>query len=191
MDAANRHRRSIRLRGWDYTGAGAYFVTLVTHARATLFGDVVDGQMVLTEYGRIAAEEWVRTAEVRANVEMDEFVVMPNHVHGIIWIARRADGARQRLEDGASRRLAPTGGGREITVAAGSLGAIVGGYKSVVARRINDLRGMAGAPVWQRNYYERIVRSERELAAIRRYIRQNPANWAGDSENRTVDAGVA
>ncbi|MDI7277092.1 MAG: transposase [Anaerolineae bacterium] len=200
MNTADHHRRSIRLRGWDYTEAGAYFVTLVTHERATLFGDVVDGQVVLTEYGRIAAEEWVRTAEVRANVEMDEFVVMPNHVHGIVWIARRADGARQRLEDGARRRLedgarqrledgarrrlAPTRGGREITVAAGSLGAIVGGYKSAVARRINDLRGMTGAPVWQRNYYERVVRSEPELAAIRRYIQQNPANWAGDSENR-------
>lgn len=202
MDTTNRHRRSIRLRGWDYTAAAAYFVTIVTHERDMLFGEIVGGDVVLSTFGHVAAEEWPRTADVRANVEMDEFVVMPNHVHGIVWITsqppdaalragggarhRLHDGARHRLDDGARHRLAPTGDGRGISVGAGSLGAIVGGYKSVVARRINGLRGMPGAPVWQRNYYERIVRNERELAAIRHYILENPRNWPADCENRPV-----
>jgi putative transposase len=194
MDTADRHRRSIRLRGWDYTAAAAYFVTIVTHERDMLFGEIVGGEVVLSTFGHVAAEEWARTAAVRANVELDEFVVMPNHIHGIVWVTSPAGdvalpadvGARHRLDEGARHRLAPTGGGRGISVAAGSLGAVIGGYKSAVARRINDLRGTPGEPVWQRNYYERIVRNERELAAIRLYILENPRNWEVDCENRPV-----
>ena len=194
MATIDRHRRSIRLRGWDYTAAAAYSVTIVTHERDMLFGEIVGGEVVLSTFGHVAAEEWARTAAVRANVELDEFVVMPNHIHGIVWVTSRppdaalpADvGARHRLDEGARHRLAPTGGGRGISVAAGSLGAVIAGYKSAVARRINDLRGTPGEPVWQRNYYERIVRNERELAAIRLYILENPRNWEVDCENRPV-----
>jgi len=202
MATIDRHRRSIRLRGWDYTAAAAYFVTIVTHERDMLFGEIVGGEVVLSTFGHVAAEEWARTAAVRANVELDEFVVMPNHIHGIVWVTSPAgdvalpanagarhrldEGARHRLDEGARHRLAPTGGGRGISVAAGSLGAVIGGYKSAVARRINDLRGTPGEPVWQRNYYERIVRNERELAAIRLYILENPRNWEVDCENRPV-----
>ncbi len=182
MHTVDCHRRSIRLHGWDYASHGAYFVTLVTYRRDVLFGDVIDGAVALSVYGRIAAEEWMRTAEVRSNVEIDAFVVMPNHVHGVVWIT--GPDVAGRPDDGARHRLAPSGGGGGAGVAAGSLGAIVGGYKSVVARRINGLRGTPGEPVWQRNYYERIVRNERELVAIRRYIEENPANWAADGENR-------
>jgi len=194
MATIDRHRRSIRLRGWDYTAAAAYFVTIVTHERDMLFGEIVGGEVVLSTFGHVAAEEWARTAAVRANVELDEFVVMPNHIHGIVWVTSPAGdvalpanaGARHRLDEGARHRLAPTGGGRGISVAAGSLGAVIAGYKSAVARRINDLRGTPGEPVWQRNYYERIVRNERELAAIRLYILENPRNWEVDCENRPV-----
>ena len=210
MATIDRHRRSIRLRGWDYTAAAAYFVTIVTHERDMLFGEIVGGEVVLSTFGHVAAEEWARTAAVRANVELDEFVVMPNHIHGIVWVTSPAgdvalpadvgarhrvedgagqgldEGARHRLDEGARHRLAPTGGGRGISVAAGSLGAVIAGYKSAVARRINRLRGMPGAPVWQRNYYERIVRNERELDAIRLYILENPRNWEVDCENRPV-----
>ena len=108
MSSAYHHRRSIRLRGWDYTSAAAYFVTVVTHERQALFGDVVDGQVLLSEAGRIAAEEWARTAEVRANVELDEFVVMPNHVHGIIWIVDEGREGAPWRGTGARHGFAPS-----------------------------------------------------------------------------------
>lgn len=179
-DTERNRRRSIRLPEYDYTLSGAYFVTICTHNRESLFGRVVDGKMLLNEYGKIVCEEWFRTAEVRRNVELleGEFVVMPNHVHGIIWIVDAGNGV------GAQRRCAPTP--RGITpnnVAPGSLGAIVRAFKSTVTRRINELRNTPGGRVWQRNYYEHIIRTERALNAIRRYIRDNPRRWDLDRYN--------
>jgi REP element-mobilizing transposase RayT len=179
VNPVDHRRRSIRLRGWDYTEPGAYFVTIVTHGRQMLFGEIVDGVVLLSMYGRIAAEEWLRTPEVRAYVGIDEFVVMPDHVHGLLWITGHAWNAAQPRGQGATTPR----GGQRVTIAQGSLGAVVGGYKSIVARRINDSRGTPGAPVWQRNYYERIVRNQRELAAIRRYIQQNPSAWCPGCDN--------
>ena len=181
-DPKRRHRRSIRLKGYDYTQPGAYFVTICTHNRAPLFGRVVDGDMVLNVFGEMVWEEWFRTAQVRPYVELfsDEFVVMPNHVHGIIWI----------MGDplvGAQRRCAPTkpkpGGITPNNVALGSLGAIIRSFKSAVTRRINEMRDTPGARVWQRNYYEHIVRSEQALDLIRQYIIQNPLRWHLDRYN--------
>ncbi len=178
-DPAKHHRRSIRLPGYDYTQPGAYFVTICTHNREPLFGRVVNGEMVLNAWGRIVWEEWFRTAQVRPYVELfeDEFVVMPNHIHGIIWIVRDTVGAQ--------RRCAPTkpGGVTPNNVAPGSLGAIVRAFKSAVTKRINALRGTPGARVWQRNYYEHIIRNERALNAIRRYIAENPQRWHLDRYN--------
>ncbi len=175
-DPTKHHRRSIRLPGYDYTQPGAYFVTICTHRRAHLFGRVVDGEMVLNEYGEIVREEWFRTTQMRPYVELfeDEFVVMPNHVHGIIWIVEP--------NVGAQRRCAPPkpGGVTPNNVASGSLGAIIRSFKSAVTRRINVLRGTSGARVWQRNYWEHIIRNERALNAIRRYILYNPDRWAWD-----------
>ena len=163
-DPEKHHRRSIRLRGWDYTSPGAYFVTLCTHNGQCLFED--------ERFRQIAEEEWQRTAIIRPYVQLDEFVIMPNHIHGILWIVRDDN-------VGARRRLAPTPRGAP----SGSLGAIVGQYKSAVTRRINRIRKTPGAPVWQRNYYEHIVRKEDELRRIREYIRLNPLKWGLDREN--------
>src|SRR5437870_5143153 len=90
-DPNKHHRRSIRLKGFDYTQAGAYYITLVTHRREYLFGDIVSGEMRLNDFGRVVRDEWLNTARVRANVELDAFVVMPNHVHGILVIEDHAD----------------------------------------------------------------------------------------------------
>jgi putative transposase len=177
---APTHRRSIRLPGWDYTRTGAYFVTIVTYQRETLFGAIVDGEMVLSESGRIVAEEWERTAVVRPYVRLDEFVVMPNHIHGILVITdEHGRGTATR------RGMAPPCPyvGKFGKPIAGSLPTIVRAFKSAVAKRINERRGTPGVPVWQRNYYEHIVRNERELNAIRQYIRDNPGRWAEDAEN--------
>ena len=224
-DPQKHHRRSIRLKGYDYAQPGAYFITIVTHDRECLFGEIVDGEMRLNEFGEIARAEWFQTAVVRPNVVLhpDEFVVMPNHIHGIIWIVDNDEtdmvGATRRVAPttaahppaahpsidpptashspivGATRRVAPT------TVAqlpdstppmtptihprgpvTGSIGAIIGQFKSIATKRINDLRRTPGAPVWQRNYYEHIIRNERALNAIQRYILNNPANWKEDAE---------
>ena len=196
-DPDKHDRQSTRLPEWDYRTPAAYFVTVCTHDRVCLFGEVVRGRMSLNAYGRVVTAEWRRTERVRDNVMLDAFVVMPNHVHGIIVIT--ADGGASTDGDvspdssgilpdgtGANRgrgtaRRAPTGNERRFgKPRSGSLSTIVGAFKSAVTRCINRLRDTPGAPVWQRNFYERIVRHRREMDRTRTYIRQNPARWHGD-----------
>jgi len=180
-DPERHHRRSIRLKGYDYTRPGAYFVTISTYQRECLFGKLVDGEMRLNAYGEIVRDEWFKTAQIRPNVLLtaDEFVVMPNHIHGIIWIV---DDLETRPV-GATRRVAPTATQRPRGPEPGSIAAIVGSFKSAVAKRINRMRQTRGAAVWQRNYYEHIIRNERALRAIRRYILENPLRWHLDRYN--------
>ncbi len=173
-DPFKHHRRSIRLKGYDYSQAGAYYVTRVAQDRLYLFGEVWDGEMRLNEFGRIVAEEWLRTQSVRTNVELDEFVVMPNHFHGILVIASNLVGANRRFAPTTKTPRAPQ---------PNSIGAIMMQFKSIVTKRINALRDTQGAPVWQRNYWEHVVRDEKDLNRIRNYIMDNPAKWDGDEEN--------
>jgi len=173
------HRRSIRLKGYDYTQPGAYFVTICTHQRQPLFGRVVDRNMVLNAYGEIVREEWFRSAEIRAEIVLfpDEFVVMPNHIHGIVWIVETGPVGATGRSPLPPRDQPPHG------PAPRSLGSFIAGFKSAVTKRINALRGTPGTPVWQRNYYEHIIRHERALEAIRRYIAANPLRWHLDRYN--------
>ena len=163
-------RRSIRLQGYDYASAGAYSVTLVTRDRQCLFGDIVDGQTRLNFWGQIARDEWEKSAQIRKEIDLDVFVVMPNHIHGIIVFTDAPERATRRspLQSGPTRR---------------SLGAFVGGFKSVVTKRVDELRGSPGMPVWQRNYFEHVIRNEDSLIRMRRYILDNPAKWEFDREN--------
>ena len=129
----SRSRRSIRLRGYDYALAGAYFVTIVTRDRQCLFGEIVDGQTRLNLWGKIAQDEWQKSAQIRKEIELDTFIVMPNHIHGIIVITDapgRATG-RSPLQSGPTKR---------------SLGAFVGGFKSAIAKHIGELRGLPRTP---------------------------------------------
>ena len=177
-------RRSIRLRDFDYSSAGAYFVTICTFERECLFGEIVDGVMRLSCFGEIVRDEWIRTQTLRSDVELDEFVIMPNHFHAILvinnvgatrWVA--LDGPWQS-ENRATQRVAPTTG-----PVSGSVGAIIGQFKSAATKRINPLRNNPGGAVWQRNYYERVIRTDRELDNIRQYIADNPARWADDENH--------
>ncbi|HUU12380.1 MAG TPA: transposase [Terriglobia bacterium] len=172
-DRSNHHRRSIRLKGHDYSQPGAYYLTICTFNRDFLFGDIVSGQMRCNGFGQIAQEEWWRSEKIRRGVEMDAWVVMPNHVHGILMITQ--------ITAGTARR-APTMGrfGRPIS---GSLPTIIGAYKSAVSKRINEIRGTPGGTVWQREYYEHVVRNDDELNRIREYIATNPLRWPYDPEN--------
>jgi REP element-mobilizing transposase RayT len=167
-------RRSVRLRGHDYSRPGSYYVTLCTANRQCLFGDVIHGTVELNALGRIVEEEWRKTATIRPDVELDEFMVMPNHVHGILVIRR---GERQNCGSRVARF------GRSV---AGSVAVIVGQFKSVVTKTINRERGTPGANVWQRNYYDRVIRNDQELNRIREYIRNNPNQWAEDRENTQI-----
>jgi len=168
----NRHRRSIRLCDYDYTQSGAYFVTICTYERRCLFGQIIDGNMVSNEWGAIVQEEWEQTAILRPNVELDTFVVMPNHIHGVIVIT----------DDGrGTMHCAPTYRREFSKPVANSLSTIIGTFKAAVTRRINRLPDMPDHPIWQRNYYEHVIRDERSLNRIRAYVVNNPATWAKDS----------
>jgi len=179
-DPDRHHRRSIRLKGYDYTQPGAYFITICTYRRVCLFGQVIEGKMQWNGFGQIARDEWLRTAEIRPNVELDAFVVMPNHIHGIVIISDNRRGTTQNGRGTLQRAPTVERFGKPTS---DSIPTIVRLFKSAVTKRINHQRGTRGMPVWQRNYYEHIIRTERALNAIRRYIVNNPARWHLDRYN--------
>lgn len=170
------HRRSIRLRNYDYSSAGAYFVTICTWQRECLFGDIVDGEMRLNESGNIVLAEWERTPEIRKEIELDMAVIMPNH-----FLVCIVDGGTV----GATRRSPLQSRLRQPGPIPRSLGAFVAGFKSATTKQINIIRANPGCPVWQRNYYERVIRNAEELGRAREYIVNNPLKWALDKENPT------
>jgi REP element-mobilizing transposase RayT len=188
-------RRSNRLRGWDYRTPGAYFVTIATFNRERLFED--------RSLRRIVERTWVSVVDENASIESGDFVVMPDHVHGIIWI-RTAVGAshsERRLFPNhrctpecliADQDIFPSGSPlRTAGAPSGSLGAIVGSFKAVASKRLNRWRRTPGKATWQRNYYERVIRSDDELERIRLYILANPLrvnHGRGAPEN--IDEGV-
>jgi hypothetical protein len=170
------NRKSIRKRGWDYTATACYFITINTYEGKPLFGNVVNGSMVLSDAGRIAEEEWRKSAIIRDNVELDEFVVMPNHVHGIVRLKGLGAPSPSAPSPSAPSPSAPNPFRQFGKPIAGALGTFVGAYKAAVTRQIR--RGVVRqAPTWHRNYWDVIVRDERALIAIREYIRQNPQNY--------------
>ncbi len=174
MDRPNR--RSPRLPGYDYAQDGGYFVTICTHERACLFGEVIDGAMRLNALGVIVAEEWQRSGEIRAEIVLDAWVIMPNHMHAIVFI-HHAD--LDYVPGGESN--CPTGPRPK------SLSSLMAGFKSVATKRINAHRGMPGAPVWQGRYHDHIIRHERDLDRHRQYIIENPARWREDADNLGVN----
>jgi len=171
------HRKSIRLKGYDYTCPGAYFVTIVTHRRACVFGEIAGGVMRLNEWGEIARLEWVETAAIRREIELDEFVIMPNHIHGIVIIMECENGLVGATGRSPLRSTMPCGPANK------SLASLIAGYKSAVTTHINAIRATPGAPVWQRNYWEHIIRDDGDLSHIRDYIHNNPVQWETDVEN--------
>lgn len=178
-------RRTIRVRGYDYTQAGAYFITICTRDRECLLGKVVNGMVQLNETGRLVESVWLQTATVRSGIELDAYVVMPNHFHAIFFIHESPGVA------GATHRVAPT---KNYSAAAGkthrptgpkprSVGSVMAQFKSLVTKRINDTAQYRGGSIWQRNYYEHVIRDEESLNRIREYISTNAPRWDLDREN--------
>lgn len=194
-DQYTTHHQSRRWDDWDYTQSAAYFVTICVRNRQCLYGQVEAGRMSLNRYGRVAAEEWRRTEDLRDQVDIDVFVVMPNHVHAIVVILPEGDAGPEIPRSDTARRVAPSsskndgsGGDREFGCPqAGSLGTIVGAYKSAVTRRINQHRGTDGESIWQGNYHDHVIRTDDEWRRIRRYIRRNPARWHRDRLRDVAD----
>jgi putative transposase len=153
------HRQSIRLNGYDYSTSGAYFITICTYEREYLFGDIVDGIMELNIFGNVARSHWQHLSQHHPNIIMDESIVMPNHLHGIIILESSTDYKK-------------------------SIPEIIRGFKTFSAKAINKERGLRGVPVWQRNYYDHIIRNELELDRVRQYIINNPQNWDTDKNNQ-------
>jgi putative transposase len=176
-DPQVHHRHSIRLKGYDYAQAGAYFITICSYQRQQAFGEIVNGEMRLNSWGEIVRTEWLKTAALRSNVELyeDEFVVMPNHIHGIIWLIDEAGTRRRRVPTNPTEKF-----GKPV---AGSIPTIIRAYKSAVTYAINGLENSRGCIVWQSNYYEHVIRNEKEFDLIARYIYCNPYNWQMDQEN--------
>ena len=167
------YRKSIRLRDYDYSLPGAYFITVCTHNRKFLFGQIIQGELILNRTGKIVREKWEKLLAIRKNLTLDEFVVMPNHFHGILFLSENYAGT-------ASRAPTKEQFGKP---ASGSLSSIIRGFKSGVTNTINLVRNSPGEPVWQRGFYEHVIRNEEFCNRIREYIRTNPLSWELDREN--------
>ena len=176
-DKTNRyHRRCIRLKGYDYSQAGAYFITICTQDHGHLLGEIKDRQMQINASGAIVQQCWQDLPNHYLGLELDVFEVMPNHLHGILVL----DDTRTGYNFRAGLKPAPTG----IAVPKPhGLSEIVRGFKTFSARRINRISGSTGVKFWQRSYYEHVIRNEKELNRIREYIIYNPLRWSLDREN--------
>ena len=172
---AERRRRSIRLKHRDYTLPDVYFVTVCAHERRCIFGRVVDACVEPTGLGQVAHECWVAIPQHFPQVALHEFVVMPNHIHGLIAIMPSP-------LVGAQHGCALPRGATSNGVTPGSLGAIVRSFKAIVARRAHKELSWSG-PIWQRNYFERVLRDGQEFANASRYVAENPKKWEWDREN--------
>jgi putative transposase len=197
FDPQKHHRRSIRLQGYDYSQAGAYYVTIVVQGRDCLFGEVVNGEMHINAYGKIVKKWWDEIPIHFPNVELGAFVIMPNHVHGIIFITTKRrgevlsphdnpnDNNLDENVDGTNQQ-----GGETPPLRKPTLGQIVAYFKYQSTKEINRIETEnAITKFWQRNYYEHIIRSADEANRIHLYIDANPAQWDMDDENPSNNRG--
>ena len=171
-DSFKHHRRSIRLKGYDYSQPGPYFVTICAQNRECVFGEITNNKMVLTHLGDLVSKWWLDIPNHFPTVRIDKWIVMPNHLHGIIIIETNRRG--EVPSPSPSPSPSP------------KLGNVIAYFKYQSTKEINQKRNVSGVPLWQRNYYEHIIRDDNDLNRIRKYIEDNPQNWAND-ENHLVN----
>ncbi|MBN2425140.1 MAG: transposase [Calditrichaceae bacterium] len=175
------HRRSIRLKGYDYSQPGWYFITICVQNREMLFGDMVDGKIILNDAGELVKNEWIKTDSIRENINIDYYVIMPNHMHGIIQIIEMPDIVGAHGYVPLQQRNMPQRQTEQFGKSTqNSIPTIIKLFKSTTTKQINRLQNTPGLKIWQRNYYEHIIRNELELNRIRQYIIENPLKWKND-----------
>ncbi|VXD19586.1 transposase [Planktothrix paucivesiculata] len=182
-------RQSIRLRGYDYSQSGFYFITICCYQRECLFGNIINSQMELNNLGGLVKEEWVKSAEIRKEIELGEFVIMPNHFHGIIIIDQEINQNVDNYNHVNTNDVGANGRSplqeiqssqQEISMKPKSLSSLIAGFKSATTKKINIIRDTPKNPVWQRNYYDHIIRNDESLERIREYVQNNPLSWEND-----------
>jgi putative transposase len=167
-----RHRKSIRLKEYDYSLPGEYFITICTFDRNCILGEIIEEKMKLSSSGEIVKKCWEQIPGYYKDVELDEYIIMPNHIHGIVVLTEPVGAIHESplpITPQQRRKM--------------KLSKIVGRFKMTTAKEINILQGISGKSVWQRGYYEHIIRNEKELYNIRDYIINNSTKWVSDEEN--------
>ena len=170
----NKYRiESIRLPEYDYSLPGYYFINICTKNRENLFGEIKNNKMNLSAFGHLVKRQWRQISKIRKNIVSDAFIIIPNHIHGILTIV-------EAIHELPLQGSSPRGWAKRRQM---MLSKIIGQFKMQTAKQINQFKNTPGLPVWQRNYYEHIIRNESELNRIRVYIKNNPANWHNDRNN--------
>lgn len=188
FDPQKHHRRSIRLKDYDYSQAGAYYVTINVQNRECLFGEIVNDEMILNEAGMMVIEQWLALLERFPNIELDVYQIMPNHFHGIIVIIEPVGATLVVAQNMDAQNFVDSRNSRAGTRPAPTLGDMIGAFKSITTNEY--IKGVDNKNwqqfykrLWQRNYYEHVIRDEKDLNRIRDYIQSNPMNWDEDEEN--------
>jgi putative transposase len=178
MEKINQsHRRSIRLKEYDYSQPGEYFLTICTNNHECIFGNIIHEEMKLSPEGKIAQRCWEEMPKHFSNVQLDEYIIMPNHIHGIIILTDSMVGTRHAVS--LREQFAKP--------VIGSVPTIVRSFKSATTKRIHEIRNTPSLPVWQSRFFERIIRSDKELDNIREYIFNNVLKWAYESQHENPD----
>jgi len=168
-----KNRKSIRLKNWDYTQEGYYFITICAYQKKCVFSRIENDSIILNEWGRIIQHCLLNVPEHFKHVQMDSFIIMPNHIHFILIIGSTCRGTACR---------APTVEKFGIPIT-GSLPTVIRSFKSAVTKQIKELHHSPDLIIWQRNYYDHIIRNEQSLNEIRTYINNNPSQWSMDKYN--------
>jgi REP element-mobilizing transposase RayT len=171
------HRKSIRLKGYDYSFPGEYFVTICTNNHECIFGNIIREEMKLSQEGMITQRCWEEIPNHFLNVQLDEYIIMPNHIHGIIILLESIVGTRHAVSLQQEQFSKPV---------EGSVPTIVRSFKSAVTKRIHEIMNTRSSPVWQKRFYDRIIRNEKELDTIRDYISNNVLRWASESHHENT-----
>ena len=183
------HRRSIRLKGYDYSQAGLYFVTIVTKNRKHLFGKIENGKMILNDAGKMVEKQWLKLPERFKNIKLHEYIVMPNHFHTILEIVVAQNDDINKIIKGQPQGIAPTGTAPTgIAPTNKTIGDMIGAFESITT--VEYIRGVKNnnwpsfdKKLWQRNYWEHIIRNENEYNRISQYIINNPIKWENNKLN--------
>ncbi len=179
------NRQSIRLPGYDYSSEGYYFLTICTHHHQQIFGKINNCMMNLNQLGQFVHNEWKKSVIIRTEIELGAFIIMPNHMHAIVHITRRGFRPNAPTMDAHTPPItamnAPTTNANTPSgLQPKTIGSLVAGFKSSVTKQINIIRKSPGEPVWQRNYWDHIIRTDESYDQIEDYIINNPSNWYND-----------